>query len=137
VNLPDDITIEIPGLTELDRLELGKAIGSEHVKWEELDTPPGHFGELTTITAIVTISVATVQMVGSALAIWLVHSRRSKIFKSEVEVTAGGVHYKHKWTSKTTASDAPPPEVLKQLGEDALKSEILKELKDMLPRTGG
>ena len=105
--------IRIPDLTELDKLKLAKELGSETVTFETQSLPAGTLGELTTLAAVVIVSLSALRVLAIHLA--RKHQGRDASITTEVTSPDGTV-------SKTTvrisskSSDAPDAQVLKQLG---------------------
>ncbi len=113
----DNIQIGISGLTELDRLELEKIVGPDHVDVSAPRTAKGHLGEPGSMTAIITIGLAALEVVGGVLALWLAKERRKSVLKDEIEIKTSKGTIRRKLTITAESSDAIKAEVVKQLND--------------------
>jgi hypothetical protein len=104
----DDIRTSINGLTELDRLELEKIIGQKHLAITTQRTPDGHLGEPGSMTAMITIGIAALEVVGGSLALWLAKDRRKSLLKDEIEIKTTKGTIRRKLVIKSESSDAIP-----------------------------
>ncbi len=113
---PEALQLRIDHLTELDRRELAKLMGADAVRFVEARPADGRLGELDTLTAIVSISLATINAAGVVLAIWLAKGGRKVTLRDHLVIeTAEGNRLVRKLE-------------LTGRSEDEIKAEVLKEL---------
>lgn len=112
---PDEIHLRIEHLTDLDKLELIKVLAPGSVRFEQQRPADGRLGELDTITAIVTITLATINTAGFALAIWLSRGGRQGSIHDQIEVVTEQGSYKRTLNIKGSSHDELQPEVIKFL----------------------
>ncbi|MBC9902922.1 hypothetical protein [Achromobacter xylosoxidans] len=113
---PEALQLRIDHLTELDRRELVKLMGADAVRFVETRPADGRLGELDTLTAIVSISLATINAAGVVLAIWLAKGGRKVTLRDHLVIeTAEGNRLVRKLE-------------LTGRSEDEIKAEVLKEL---------
>lgn len=113
---PDALRLRINHLTELDRLELAKLMGAEAVRFEETRPPDGRLGELDTLTAIVTISLATISTTGIVLSIWLAKGgKKLTIHRNLLIEAADGSRVVHEVKIVGNSQDEISAEVLQGL----------------------
>lgn len=113
---PEALQLRIDHLTELDRRELAKLMGADAVRFVETRPADGRLGELDTLTAIVSISLATINAAGVVLAIWLAKGGRKVTLRDHLVIeTAEGNRLVRKLE-------------LTGRSEDEIKAEVLKEL---------
>lgn len=118
-----NVRISFHGLTELDRLELEKAVGSEHVETERQETLEGSVGDAGSLTAIVEIVLDMLPEVAALIGIWLSAGRRKTVVKNvvEVETDQGRIRQQLSITSRT---------------QDGISSDVVKQLTDMTSQVG-
>lgn len=123
ITMKGNVRISFRGLTELDRLELEKAVGREHVETERQETREGSVGDAGSLTAIVEIALDLLPEVATFIAIWLAAGRRKTVIKNvvEVETDEGRISQNLYITSKT---------------KDGISDEIVKQLKEMASQVG-
>jgi hypothetical protein len=104
--------IRVPGLTNLDELELRKKLDPSALRIEKDDGSSDIHGELATATAIVIVSLAALRV----LAVYLVKSHDRQEFEKTVEVEGkNGEKRKAVIRYKSSSSKEPEAAVLEQL----------------------
>jgi hypothetical protein len=107
--------LRIDRLTELDRLELIKAFGADAVRFEDRRPPDGHLGELDTVTAIVTVTLATVDIAAMALALWLAGGGRKTVVRDHLVIETPQGRLVRKLEVTSSSREALQPEIVRQL----------------------
>lgn len=112
--MKNEITkIRLPGLDELDVIELEDSLDPSMVQFEAQPIEPGRYGEPATITAIIIISVASLK----ALSAWLMKNKQTKHLKKTVEkFYEDGTREVVTLELDLSTSTAPEAELVKQLG---------------------
>jgi hypothetical protein len=105
--------IRVPGLTELDQLEMSNEVKQGLVQFQEERMPGGKFGDL------VIIGVVTVTYVGlQALAAWLMKTTKHNKLKKSIEIIyADGTKSTEVIELDLSSSAAPKADVLKALAK--------------------
>lgn len=111
----DTLQLRIDRLTELDRLELVKALGADAVRFEDQRPPDGHLGELDTVTAIVTITLATVNVAGAALALWLSRGGKKAALRDHLIIETPQGRLVRKLEVTGSSHEELKPELVRQL----------------------
>jgi len=114
-----EVRLRIGGLTELDRLELEKAVASCELQIERQRTPDGQLGEPGALEAILTFGIAALPVIAGALGLWLSHGSRRSLLKDEFEMETPHVKIRRKLLISSRSSDEIKAEVVKQLTDMA------------------
>ncbi len=106
-------TIRVPGMTRLDRLEIGHELGADAVRFEEEALPDGQHGELAT-TAIVVVTVLSLKV----LASWLIKNRTSNKIRKTIEIVgADGSRRSETIEIDMRTSTTPERDIMGQLAK--------------------
>lgn len=114
-----NVRISFRGLTELDRLELEKAVGKGNVEIERQETREGSVGDAGSLTAIVEIALDMLPEVAALVGIWLAAGRRKTVIKNVVEVETEKGRVRQQLSITSQAQDGIPNDVVKQLTDMA------------------
>jgi hypothetical protein len=110
------IEVRIPGLTQLDKLELEQALEKQNVEFLPTRTPEGHLGQPDTLMAIIHLTELALPVIGLNLAIYLASKRRRDVLKHDLEMRSGGRVLRSKLRVASESVDAIKAEVVEQLG---------------------
>jgi hypothetical protein len=106
-------TLEISGLTKLDRLELEKLISPENVAFEASEIDDSLHGEISTLTAIVILTPAVL----GAIGLWITRNRRKLVIKQQKESIGKNGEVKREITEINLDSTETNSDVVKEIGK--------------------
>ena len=120
------IRLRIDHLTQLDRLELDKALAAGPVAVQVQATPvaAGRLGEPGELTAYLVVTLATIDAVGLALAVWLAKGGRKSSLKDHIVIETPQGRMERTLVITSSAQEQITPEIVRQLREALPGSDL-------------